>query len=102
MKAMSVLAIALLFCASALAVEPAPATATKEPNAQQQRMTDCNKKADGKKGDERKTFMSACLKGEESNAKTAQQQRMVDCNKQAGDKKGDERKAFMSECLKAK
>ena len=29
----------------------------------QQRMGDCNKKATGKKGDERKAFMSSCLKG---------------------------------------
>ena len=26
-------------------------------------MADCNKQATGKKGDERKTFMSTCLKG---------------------------------------
>jgi hypothetical protein len=31
--------------------------------AQQQKMKDCNKKAEGKKGDERKTFMSSCLSG---------------------------------------
>jgi len=29
----------------------------------QQRMKDCNEKAAGKKGDERKKFMSECLKG---------------------------------------
>lgn len=108
MKPMSILAISLFFSASALAADPTPATAPakKEPTAQQQRMSDCNKKAEGKKGDDRKTYMSACLKGEEpapaSNAKTAQQQKMVDCNKQAEGKKGDERKKFMSECLKAK
>jgi hypothetical protein len=33
-------------------------------NAQQQRMKDCNQKATGLKGDERKAFMSKCLKGE--------------------------------------
>jgi hypothetical protein len=31
---------------------------------QQQRMKDCNKQAAGKKGEERKTFMSECLEAE--------------------------------------
>jgi len=64
MKAMSILAISLFFSAAALAADPAPAAAPakKAPTAQQQRMTDCNKQADGKKGDDRKTFMSSCLK----------------------------------------
>ena len=30
---------------------------------QQRRMTDCNKQTAGKKGAERKAFMSTCLKG---------------------------------------
>jgi Ni/Co efflux regulator RcnB len=39
--------------------------AAKKPTAQQQRMKDCNREASGKKlkGDERKQFMSGCLKG---------------------------------------
>ncbi len=81
----------------------------KEPSAaqkkQQERMKACNQKAGDKKGDERKSFMSACLKGNDavSAKQGAQQQRMKDCNKQAGDKKlkGDERKSFMSSCLKS-
>ncbi|WP_257386935.1 PsiF family protein [Tahibacter caeni] len=70
---------------------------------QQQRMSDCNAKAAGKKGDERKTFMSACLKGEsETTAQQTQQEKMKSCNADASKKslKGDERKAFMSTCLK--
>ena len=63
-------------------------------------MKECNAKADGKKGDERKAFMSACLSGKDAPAKMTQQEKMKACNKKAGDKKGDERKAFMSECLK--
>ena len=66
-------------------------------------MKECNAKAGDRKGDERKKFMSACLKGDApSSAQTKQQQRMTDCNKQAGDKqlKGDERQKFMSACLK--
>jgi len=40
--------------------EPAPAE--KPASAQQNKMATCNKAADGKKGDERKKFMSECLK----------------------------------------
>ena len=81
--------------------------AKKEPSekqkAQQERMKDCNAKASDKKGDERKAFMSSCLKGETEGAsdkQKSQQNKMTSCNKEAGDKKGDERKKFMSECLK--
>jgi len=71
---------------------------------QQERMKSCNEKAGDRKGDDRKKFMSSCLKGESSEASAkqkAQQDRMRDCNKQAGAKnmKGDERKKFMSSCL---
>ncbi len=38
------------------------APASAQLNAQQQRMKDCNASAAGKKGDERKAFMSNCLK----------------------------------------
>jgi hypothetical protein len=73
-----------------------------KPTAQQQKMKSCNAQASKKdlKGDERKAFMSDCLKGKEL---TAQQTKMKSCNAQAGKKqlKGDERKAFMSDCLKA-
>ena len=41
---------------------PVDAALEKEMTAQQQRMTDCNKKAGDMKGDARKTFMSECLK----------------------------------------
>ena len=63
-------------------------------------MKECNVKAEGKKGDERKAFMSACLSGKEAAPKMTQQEKMTACNKKAGDMKGDERKAFMSTCLK--
>ena len=67
----------------------------KKPTAQQQqRMTECNKKAAEMKGDERKAFMSSCLKD-------TPQDRMAKCNKEATGMKGEERKKFMSECLKA-
>ena len=67
----------------------------KKPTAQQERMADCNKQAAAKKlkGDERKDFMSSCLRDKP-------QDRMAKCNKEAKGMKGEERKKFMSECLK--
>jgi acyl-coenzyme A synthetase/AMP-(fatty) acid ligase len=41
----------------------AVATPALAENAQQERMKTCNAKAGEKKGDERKSFMSECLKG---------------------------------------
>ncbi len=76
----------------------------KKLTMQQERMKTCNAEASGKnlKGDERKAFMSRCLKGEGGQL-TSQQERMRSCNREAGEKalKGDARKKFMSECLKA-
>ncbi|WNL45227.1 PsiF family protein [Dyella sp. BiH032] len=76
--------------------------AKKELTPQQQRMADCNKQATGKKGDERKAFMSSCLKGEAAApAKMTQQEKMKACNADPKAKtlKGDDRKKFMSSCL---
>ena len=71
--------------------------------AQQNKMTACNAEASAKtlKGDERKAFMSSCLKAKPA---TTPQERMKSCNATASTQalKGDERKAFMSECLKKK
>ena len=90
----------------------APAFAT----AQQDKMKGCNAEAKGMKGEERKAFMSKCLKKDyvlKSEAKPAtsaaapsgkatQQDKMKSCNTEATSKglKGDERKKFMSSCLK--
>ncbi|MFP5426252.1 MAG: PsiF family protein [Gammaproteobacteria bacterium] len=67
--------------------------------AQQEKMKTCNAEATEQtlKGDERKAFMSKCLK-------TTQQEKMKSCNATATEKalKGDERKAYMSDCLKKK
>ncbi|HZQ75421.1 MAG TPA: PsiF family protein [Burkholderiales bacterium] len=97
----------LLFAAVAFAflAQPALAQDKKGPSeaqkAQQQRMKDCNAKAKGMKGDERKDFMKGCLSGKEGAEKmTSQQSRMKDCNAKAKGMKGDERKKFMSSCLK--
>ena len=93
-KLMTVLALSLV-----VASMTAQAADEKKPTAQQNKMTECNKEAGDKKGDERKAFMKTCL----SAKKASQQDKMKTCNKDAGDKqlKGDERKKFMSECLKA-
>jgi hypothetical protein len=105
------LAVCLMFACSPFALAQDKKDAKKEPSAaqkkQQARMKDCNEQAGAKKmeGDERKKFMSACLKGasgKKDEKMTAQQSRMKDCNRQASDKnmKGDDRKKFMSACLK--
>ncbi|MGA9420899.1 MAG: PsiF family protein [Rhodanobacteraceae bacterium] len=81
--------------------------AGKPMSAQQQRMVNCNKQATGKKGADRKAFMSNCLKGKTaaapvaSNGKMMQQQKMKSCNAEAKTKalKGAARKSFMKTCL---
>ncbi|EJN40262.1 MULTISPECIES: PsiF family protein [unclassified Pseudomonas] len=92
MLQMPLLVLAVLFSAQGFAA-----------TAQQEKMTSCNADASAKalKGDERKAFMSNCLK---KDVPTAQQEKMKTCNADATTKalKGDERKAFMSDCLKKK
>ena len=90
---------------------------------QTERMKACNIEAKDKHltGDERRHFMSECLKGHgqhdatphadkasqsKSNSTGAhggQAEKMKACNQEAAEKKlhGDERRHFMSECLKA-
>lgn len=93
------LAMSLVFAAAANAAEKTP---------QQQRMTTCNQEAKTKalKGDERKGFMSNCLKGgaaqTDGKSLTPQQQKMRECNATATQQslKGDDRKKFMGACLK--
>ncbi|WPN47743.1 MULTISPECIES: PsiF family protein [unclassified Pseudomonas] len=93
------LMIGLLLCSQGFAAN----------TAQQEKMTTCNADATAKslKGDERKAFMSTCLKAappanEVGTVLTPQQEKMKNCNANATAKllKGDERKAFMSNCLK--
>ena len=87
------LALALMFSAQGFAAN----------TAQQEKMKACNADATAKalKGDERKAFMSTCLK---KSAPLTQQDKMTTCNADATTQalKGDERKAFMSDCLKKK
>ncbi|WP_157055975.1 PsiF family protein [Candidatus Burkholderia verschuerenii] len=79
-----------------LAFAATPALAA---NSQQSKMTDCNKQAGDKKGDERKAFMKTCLSSAPAAAPMTQQEKMTACNKDATGKKGDDRKAFMKSCL---
>lgn len=91
-----------LFCSTAAWAQ---ASASKELTPQQKRMAECNKSATGKTGDERKAYMSSCLKGgEPANKLTPQQQRMKDCNSRASEQAltGEKRKAYMSTCLSGK
>jgi len=99
----------LLIAACLVLPVAAMAADEKKPTPQQQKMGACNKEAGEKKlaGDERKKFMSECLKADHGAAAgekkmTAQQQKMTTCSKEAGEKKlaGDDRKKFMSTCLK--
>ena len=106
MKLVTVLALAGAFAfTSAFAADPpktAAASTDKALTPQQERMKDCNKKAEGKTGDARKEFMSACLSGKDAPAaKMTQQEKMTACNKKATGMKGDERKKYMSSCLSA-
>jgi hypothetical protein len=95
-KILSLIALGLtLSLGHAYAADAAKTDAGK--TKQQTKMATCNKEAGDKKGDERKKFMSDCLKDK----KAAQQDKMKSCNAEAKGKKGDERKKFMSECLKA-
>ncbi len=90
---------------SALAADTAKAPSAAQ-TAQRQKMTDCNQQATTQslKGDQRKAFMSHCLKAETKpdQKMTEQQNKMKSCNADAGKKdlKGDARKTFMSTCLK--
>ena len=126
--AATTLALVLALGASSAfaAAEKAPA---KSLTPQQQKMKDCNQQAGDKKGDERKAFMSTCLKSGDTAAaapaasaapavaaapvagsppapkrgnQQAQREKMKTCNAQAGQKHlaGADRKSFMSTCLK--
>ncbi len=81
--------------ALAIAVLGAPTLASAAGD-QQNKMTQCNKDAGDKKGDDRKAFMKTCLSAKKA---PTQQDKMKTCNKDAAGKKGDERKAFMKDCL---
>lgn len=97
--------IQILIAAALLSLTTAGYVSAAEKTAQQQKMTVCNQQAGAKmlKGDDRKAFMSNCLKKDSKmEGMTPQQMKMKTCNAQASEKmlKGDDRKTFMSTCLK--
>ncbi|EXI78457.1 MAG: Phosphate starvation-inducible protein PsiF precursor [Candidatus Accumulibacter appositus] len=120
MKALTAI-VALVFATGGAFAAEGKKEPSEAQKAQQEKMKFCNADAKEKAltGDERKQFMSNCLKKAPAEAapaaapaeaspaaapaKTSQQNKMKECNATASSKglKGDERKAFMSECLKA-
>jgi hypothetical protein len=99
-RTLIVAASALALSASAAMAQTSPA---KTPTPQQKRMAECSTANKGKHGNEYKSSMSTCLKGEKrSSTLTPQQQKMKDCNVEAGKQalSGNQRKSFMSTCLK--
>lgn len=110
-----------LVLASVFALSASSAFAA--PTAQQNKMAECNKQAKEKalKGDERKKFMSDCLKAApaapaadaakaekapaapaaEAGKKLPPKEAMKACATASKGKKGDEHKKFMADCLKA-
>ena len=87
------LAVASLFVCAGLAQ-----AADKAPTAQQNTMTECNKEAGDKKGDERKAFMKSCLSAKPAPAKP--ESKMAMCNKKTAGLPKDERAKAQSECMK--
>jgi len=114
----------LAFGTASAAPAPAasPAASTSGKTAQQSKMSTCAAANKGKKGDDYKNAMSACLKGSSTAAaapapapkpmpattpptttrdkNTAQQQKMSSCAAANKGKKGDDYKNAMSACLK--
>ena len=66
-------------------------------NPQQEKMKACNAQAADKKGDERKAFMSNCLKAEPAKAES----KMAMCNKKTAGLDKEARAKAQSECMKA-
>jgi len=95
MKRLFALAIisAFVFAAAPVSAADPP----KDPNAQQERMKDCNALAGDKKGDERKAFMKTCL----SAAPAKPESKMAMCNKKTAGLAKEERAKAQSECMKA-
>ncbi len=113
---MKTLSACLTACAILAVAAAAPAAAAAEGSAktsQQERFAACAHESKGLKGEERRKFMSECLKGHAADAQPreartsaraegGQHERMRSCNVAAGERQlhGDERRAFMSSCLK--
>jgi len=82
MRTVLAIAVAVSLVAGTLSV--ASGANEKKSNPQQERMKACNAQAGDKNGDERKAFMSSCLKGEAK--PMTQQEKMKMCNADANSK----------------
>ena len=89
-----------LAAAAAGAFAQADVAASKPLTAQQQKMGDCASANKGKKGDDYKSGVKACLADQKA-AKVTQQQKMSDCAKANKGKKGDDYKNGVKACLAA-
>lgn len=112
----SILALAVAFAFAGSAAQAEELGKSGKPlTAQQLRMKNCNAEARTQelKGDQRKTFMSSCLRGESAKADdqaapavartpTPRQLQRQACGAEAKAQgyKGDERKDFVKECMK--
>ncbi|MBN8728140.1 MAG: hypothetical protein J0H15_10640 [Xanthomonadales bacterium] len=128
-KSMSILAVALAFAFGGAGIHAEELSKSGKPlTAQQLRMKNCNAEArsNALKGDERKAFMSTCLKGAHApvpvaaveddaaqaapaetapavaKAPTARQLQRKACGEEAKAEglKGDPRKEYVKECMK--
>jgi psiF repeat len=99
MNKLLILIAACTFAAAApaFAADTAPSPAQK---AQQDKMTTCNAKAEGKTGDDRKAFMKTCLSAKPAPA-AKPESKMAMCNKQTAGMAADARAKAQSECMKA-
>ena len=95
MNKLLILIAACTFAAAApaFAADTAPSPAQK---AQQDKMTTCNAKAEGKTGDDRKAFMKTCLSAKPEKPKS----KMAMCNEKTKGMTKAEADKTRSECLK--
>ncbi|MCW5578589.1 MAG: PsiF repeat-containing protein [Dokdonella sp.] len=116
-KTISLFALALVLAIGAGVGHAEETTKTGKPlTVQQARMKSCNAqaKADGLKGDARKSYLSSCLKGQGKDAAadaapapvlakapSPKQEQRKACGAEAKAQgiKGDERKAFVKQCM---
>ncbi|WP_019937032.1 PsiF family protein [Bordetella sp. FB-8] len=99
-----------LAAAAVLAAGCAAPTWAQTLTLQQQRMNYCNVVASsqGLQGDWRKSYLTACMNGQNPTPATAnkpltvQQQREIDCDAQANTQRlgGEARRTFMKSCLR--
>ncbi|HSN22185.1 MAG TPA: PsiF family protein [Usitatibacter sp.] len=98
----------LAACAIALALGAAPlraADSESHPPTQREKFAACAHQTRGLKADERREFMSECLRKHDAKAPVAAEAdgaRLRPCSAEADRRKlrGDERRAFLGSCLK--